>query len=112
MDFSRIRLFHGKKLKSSFVFIKWIDYISERGNDGYSTITRKAGEYAGPVAALGGTCGINWKIFWSSGWELYYAMGEDFEDMEASGQEREVELRKFLEPPEEIPHESRFFQVF
>jgi hypothetical protein len=28
VDFSRIRLFHGKKLKSSFVFIKWIDYIS------------------------------------------------------------------------------------
>jgi hypothetical protein len=26
VDFSRIRLFHGKKLKSSFVFIKWIDY--------------------------------------------------------------------------------------
>jgi hypothetical protein len=25
--FSRIRLFPGKKLKSSFVFIKWIDYM-------------------------------------------------------------------------------------
>jgi hypothetical protein len=29
VDFLRIRLFHGKKLKSSFVFIKWIDYKTD-----------------------------------------------------------------------------------
>ena len=38
--------------------------------------------------------------------------GEDFEDMEAIGQEREAELRMFLELPGGIPDESTFFQVF
>jgi hypothetical protein len=38
--------------------------------------------------------------------------GEDFEDMEAFGQEREAELRKFLELPEGIPDESTFLRVF
>ena len=38
--------------------------------------------------------------------------GEDFEDMEAFGQEREAELRKFLELPGGIPDESTFFWVF
>ena len=38
--------------------------------------------------------------------------GEDFEDMEAFGQEREAELRRFLELPGGIPDESTFFRVF
>jgi hypothetical protein len=38
--------------------------------------------------------------------------GEDFEDMEAFGLEREAELRKFLELPGGIPDESTFFRVF
>jgi hypothetical protein len=38
--------------------------------------------------------------------------GEDFEDMEAFGLEREAELRKFLELPEEIPDESTFSRMF
>ena len=37
---------------------------------------------------------------------------KDFEDMEAFGQEREAELRTFLELPEGIPDESTFFRVF
>jgi predicted transposase YbfD/YdcC len=38
--------------------------------------------------------------------------GSDFEDMETFGQEREKELRKFLELPGGIPDESTFFRVF
>ena len=38
--------------------------------------------------------------------------GEDVQDMEAFRQEREVELRKFLELPEGIPDESTSFRVF
>jgi predicted transposase YbfD/YdcC len=38
--------------------------------------------------------------------------GEDFEDTEAFGREREEELRKFLELPNGIPDESTFFRVF
>ncbi|MDR2517778.1 MAG: transposase family protein [Spirochaetaceae bacterium] len=38
--------------------------------------------------------------------------GEDFEDMEAFGQERKAEPRKFLELPEGIPDESTFLRVF
>ena len=38
--------------------------------------------------------------------------GEDFGDMEAFGQEREAELRKFLELPGGIPDGSTFFRVF
>jgi hypothetical protein len=38
--------------------------------------------------------------------------GEDFQDMETFGQEREEELRKFLELPDGIPDESTFFRVF
>jgi hypothetical protein len=41
VDFSRIRLFHGKKLKSSFVFIKWIDYIFT--NFSYSSVVSVTG---------------------------------------------------------------------
>jgi hypothetical protein len=38
--------------------------------------------------------------------------GEDFDDMEAFGQEREAELRRFLELPNGIPDASTFFRVF
>jgi predicted transposase YbfD/YdcC len=38
--------------------------------------------------------------------------GEDFEDMEAFGREREQELKTFLELPHGIPDESTFFRVF
>jgi hypothetical protein len=37
--------------------------------------------------------------------------GEDFQDMETFGQEREGELKKFLELPHGIPDESTFFRV-
>jgi predicted transposase YbfD/YdcC len=38
--------------------------------------------------------------------------GQDFEDMEVFGREREAELRKFLELPGGIPDASTFFRVF
>jgi hypothetical protein len=38
--------------------------------------------------------------------------GQDFEDMEVFGREREAELRKFLELPSGIPDGSAFFRVF
>jgi hypothetical protein len=38
--------------------------------------------------------------------------GEDFQDRETFGQERERELKKFLELPHGIPDESTFFRVF
>jgi len=38
--------------------------------------------------------------------------GDDYEDMETFGQERENELRKFLELPNGIPDESTFCRVF
>ncbi|MDR3140061.1 MAG: ISAs1 family transposase [Treponema sp.] len=38
--------------------------------------------------------------------------GEDFEDMEAFGREREKELKTFLELPHGIPDEITFFRVF
>jgi hypothetical protein len=38
--------------------------------------------------------------------------GEDFQDRETFGQEREGELKKFLELPYGIPDESTFFRVF
>ncbi|MDR1374774.1 MAG: transposase family protein, partial [Treponema sp.] len=38
--------------------------------------------------------------------------GEDFEDMEVFGRDRETALRKFLELPAGIPDESTFFRVF
>jgi hypothetical protein len=38
--------------------------------------------------------------------------GEDFQDRETFGQEREGELKKFLELPHGIPDESPFFRVF
>ena len=38
--------------------------------------------------------------------------GSDYEDMETFGQEREAELRKFLELPGGIPDEMTFYRVF
>jgi hypothetical protein len=38
--------------------------------------------------------------------------GDDYEDMEIFGQEREKDLKKFLELPNGIPDESTFCRVF
>jgi hypothetical protein len=38
--------------------------------------------------------------------------GEDFQDMETFGKEREEVLKKFLELPHGTPDESAFFRVF
>jgi hypothetical protein len=85
--------------------------VSEGGNNGYSAITRKAGNDTSPPGPWGN---LRHKLedILVIGLAALLCNGEDFEDMEAFGLEREAELRKFLELPERIPDGSTFFRVF